>query len=161
MRCSWSRKNTALPDDDFSKTICSSHFNNGLNSLFVIKTAITTKLTAMKTAQDVELAAAAAEWDFHNVMLAVKEQVVAQYGKSSDQVQSLGLKKKSEYKAPARRQKLPNRKTKSLPKREALFSNQFATEVAEKKRVLRGFLKELCDLCGYLTFFTFKSSMMR
>ena len=70
------------------------------------KTAITTKLTAMKTAQDVELAAAAAEWDFHNVMLAVKEQVVAQYGKSSDQVQSLGLKKKTEYKAPARKAKV-------------------------------------------------------
>ena len=78
------------------------------------KTAITPKLTAMKSAQDAELAAqvalstardaaAAAEWDFHNTMLAVKEQVIAQFGKSSDQVQALGLKKKTEYKAPARR----------------------------------------------------------
>jgi hypothetical protein len=80
------------------------------------KTAVTAKYTAFKAAQDAELAAqvalatardgaAAAEWDFHNTMLAVKEQVIAQFGKSSDQVQALGLKKKSEYKAPVRRSK--------------------------------------------------------
>jgi len=49
---------------------------------------------------------AAAESEFHDFTLAVKEQVIAQYGKSSDQVQSLGLKKKTEYKAPARRAKV-------------------------------------------------------
>jgi len=80
------------------------------------KTAVTAKYTAFKAAQDAELAAqvalatardaaAAAEWDFHNTMLAVKEQVIAQFGKSSDQVQSLGLKKKTEYKTPARKAK--------------------------------------------------------
>ena len=80
------------------------------------KTAVTAKQTAMKTAQDAELAAqvalatardaaAAAEWEFHNAMLAVKEQVVAQFGKSSDQVQAMGLKKKTEYKMPIRRAK--------------------------------------------------------
>ena len=80
------------------------------------KTAVTAKYTALKSAQDAELAAqvalatardaaAAAEWEFHNTMLAVKEQVIAQFGKSSDQVQSLGLKKKSEYKAPKRKAK--------------------------------------------------------
>ena len=80
------------------------------------KTAIAAKLTAMKTAQDAELAAqvtlstgrdtsTAAEWDFHNFMLAAKEQVIAQYGKSSDQLQALGLKKKTEYKAPKRKAK--------------------------------------------------------
>ncbi len=73
--------------------------------------AATSKLSAMKAAQEAEVnvqnalasardSAAAAEWDFHNTMLDVKDQVVAQYGKDSDQVQSLGLKKKSEYKAP-------------------------------------------------------------
>ena len=46
-----------------------------------------------------------AEWSFHNLMLGVKDQVIAQYGKDSDQVQSLGLKKKSERKAPARTKK--------------------------------------------------------
>ena len=80
------------------------------------KTAVTAKYTAFKAAQDAELAAqvalatardaaAAAEWDFHNTMLAVKEQVVAQFGKSSDQVQAFGLKKKTEYKTPARKAK--------------------------------------------------------
>ena len=79
-------------------------------------TAITAKLDAMKAAQDAESAAqvamatardasTAAEWEFHNFMLAVKEQVIAQFGKSSDQVQAMGLKKKSEYKAPARKAK--------------------------------------------------------
>jgi hypothetical protein len=75
------------------------------------KTAVETKLTVMKGTQDTELAAqialatardnaAAAEWEFHNALLGVKDQVIAQYGKSSDELQSLGLKKKSEYKAP-------------------------------------------------------------
>lgn len=80
------------------------------------KAAVTAKYTAFKAAQDAELAAqvalstardaaTAAEWDFHNTMLAVKEQVIAQFGKNSDQVQALGLKKKSEYKAPTRKAK--------------------------------------------------------
>lgn len=80
------------------------------------KTAVVAKQTAMKAAQDAEIAAqnalatardaaAAAEWDFHNTMLGVKEQVIAQFGKNSDQVQSLGLKKKAEYKSPVRKGK--------------------------------------------------------
>ena len=70
-------------------------------------------LSAMQAAQQAELraqvaldtardAVAAAEWRFHETMLAVKDQVIAQYGKSSDQLQALGLKKKAEYKRPAR-----------------------------------------------------------
>ncbi len=68
-------------------------------------------LTAMQAAQQAELraqaaldaardAAAAAEWRFHEVMLGAKDQVIAQYGVNSDQVQALGLKKKSERKRP-------------------------------------------------------------
>ena len=79
-------------------------------------TALETALTQMKSGQDDELAAqnalassrdaaASAEWGFHNLMLGVKDQVVAQYGADSDEVQSLGLKKKSEYKAPKRKVK--------------------------------------------------------
>jgi hypothetical protein len=75
------------------------------------KTAVETKFTVMKGAQDAELAAqnalaaardsaAAAEWEFHNALLGVKDQVIAQYGDNSDELQSLGLKKKSEYKTP-------------------------------------------------------------
>jgi hypothetical protein len=78
------------------------------------KTALTAKLTAMKTAQDAEVnaqnaldaardTANAAEWDFHNALLGAKDQVIAQYGKDSDQIQALGLKKKSEHKSRARR----------------------------------------------------------
>lgn len=80
------------------------------------KTAVAAKQTAMKAAQDAEVAAqialstardaaAAAEWDFHNTMLGVKEQVIAQFGKNSDQLQALGLKKKTEYKTPTRKAK--------------------------------------------------------
>lgn len=42
-------------------------------------------------------------WEFHNGMLGAKVQVEAQYGPNSDEYASLKLKKKSEYKRPARR----------------------------------------------------------
>lgn len=45
----------------------------------------------------------AKEWEFHNLMLGVKEQIIAQFGKDSGEVQALGLKRKSEYKLPRRR----------------------------------------------------------
>lgn len=48
-------------------------------------------------------AANASEWEFHNYILGVKPQVIAQYGADSDQVQAIGLKKKSERKQPGRR----------------------------------------------------------
>ncbi len=49
------------------------------------------------TARDI---AAAAEWAFHNMILGAKDQVKAQYGEDSNELQALGLKKKSEYKSP-------------------------------------------------------------
>lgn len=45
----------------------------------------------------------AAQWDMHNGILGVKDQAVAQYGLDSNEVQSLKLKKKSEYKSPTRK----------------------------------------------------------
>lgn len=48
-------------------------------------------------------AAAIGERNFHDAMLGVKAQVKAQYGDSSDHLQAVGLKKKSEYKNPTRR----------------------------------------------------------
>jgi hypothetical protein len=42
-----------------------------------------------------------AEWTFHNLVLGAKDQVIAQYVEDSDQVQAIGLKKKSEYKRPS------------------------------------------------------------
>jgi hypothetical protein len=55
---------------------------------------------ARKAARD---NAVAAEWDFHNFMLGAKLQVAAQFGDSSNELQALGLKKKSEYKTPKRK----------------------------------------------------------
>jgi hypothetical protein len=47
--------------------------------------------------------AVAKEWQFHNLMLGVKDQVIAQFGKDSAEVAAFGLKRKSEYKMPRRR----------------------------------------------------------
>jgi len=77
-------------------------------------TAITTVHTALSTDQQTEaqasVAAAAArdnavarEWEFHNLILGAKDQVVAQFGRDSNEAQAVGLKKKSEYKARKRK----------------------------------------------------------
>lgn len=47
----------------------------------------------------------ASEWDFHEMILGVKEQVKAQFGASSNEYASLGMKKKSEYRTGQRRSK--------------------------------------------------------
>ena len=52
--------------------------------------------TARDNAQD-------REWEFHNLILGVKDQVTAQFGRDSNEVQALGLKKSSERKAPRRK----------------------------------------------------------
>ena len=47
----------------------------------------------------------AAEWGFHNKLLGGKVQVEAQFGSNSNELQSLKLKKKTEYKSPTPRSK--------------------------------------------------------
>ena len=42
--------------------------------------------------------ALASEWAFHDIILGAKDQVKAQYGANSDELQCVGLKKKSAYK---------------------------------------------------------------
>ena len=75
-------------------------------------------LAAMTTAQNTEVqkqgeldaardAANTNEWAFHNKVLEAKKQVAAQYGSDSDQLQAIGLKKKSEYRKPARKAPAP------------------------------------------------------
>jgi hypothetical protein len=59
----------------------------------------TQKLADAATARD---AAAAAEWDFHNVVLGAKDQVRAQFGPDSDEWQAIGLTKKSEFARPTK-----------------------------------------------------------
>ncbi|HKS28758.1 MAG TPA: hypothetical protein VJS44_13115 [Pyrinomonadaceae bacterium] len=44
--------------------------------------------------------AVAAEWRYHNLTVGMRDQVTAQYGRNSNQAQSVGRKKPSEYKAP-------------------------------------------------------------
>jgi hypothetical protein len=46
-----------------------------------------------------------AERDFHNAILGAKDQVKAQFGKDSNELQALGLKKASEYKRPSPKKK--------------------------------------------------------
>lgn len=43
-------------------------------------------------------AAVAGEWERHDFVQNVRKQALAQYGEDSDEIQALGLKKKSEYK---------------------------------------------------------------
>lgn len=74
-----------------------------LNDLRAAQAAEDRTTAALKAARD---QATAAEWAFHNFILGVKEQAIAQYGKDSLEVQSLGLKRTSEYKS--RGPKKPN-----------------------------------------------------
>lgn len=54
---------------------------------------------AAKAARD---DATSAEWDFHNAIIAAKQQVTAQYGADSNKVQAVGLTKKTERAKPTR-----------------------------------------------------------
>lgn len=78
--------------------------------------AIDSSYTDLKTAQMEEVQAAAdyeakrdnavaKSWDFHNKILGSKDQVKAQFGPNSNQVQAMKLKKKVEYKARTRKKK--------------------------------------------------------
>lgn len=59
-------------------------------------------VNALAAARDATIAA---QWEFHNCMLGVKQQVVAQYGPNSDEVAALGMKKQSERRRPSRSEK--------------------------------------------------------
>ena len=67
----------------------------------------------MKRVQDDATAAAsrddetAKEWIFHDFITGAKTQIKAQFGDSSNEVQALGLKKKSEYKNPSKKKTTP------------------------------------------------------
>lgn len=65
--------------------------------------AIETQIEAeLKAARD---DASAAEWELHNAVLGVKNQVKAQFGEDSNELQSLGIKKKSDRKKPKAKSK--------------------------------------------------------
>ncbi len=58
---------------------------------------------AAATAATARKQATAKEWEFHELILGAKDQVVAQFGRDSDEAEAVGLKKKSEYKPRARK----------------------------------------------------------
>lgn len=64
------------------------------------KAAETKAESAYKAARD---AAAGAEFNLHELVLGARDQVVAQFGRDSDQAASMGLKKKSERRRPVRK----------------------------------------------------------
>ena len=75
--------------------------------------ALQTELIAAQAAETQAAAAAAAardnanakEWAFHEAIIGMRDQVVAQFGRDSDQAQTIGRKKESERKAPSRSSK--------------------------------------------------------
>ena len=80
--------------------------------------ALTTAQTELNAAQQAEAQAAAEaatardnavakEWAFHNLMRGAKDQVVAQFGRDSTEVQAVGLKRASEFKPRSRKPKTP------------------------------------------------------
>lgn len=75
--------------------------------------ALNTLQEQMLTTQATEAQAAAAaavardnanagEWAFHEAIIGMRDQVVAQFGRDSDQAQTVGRKKESERKPPTR-----------------------------------------------------------
>ena len=53
-----------------------------------------------KAARDTKIAA---QWQFHNAILGSKKQIIAQFGDDAIEVQSVGLKRKSERAKPVRK----------------------------------------------------------
>jgi hypothetical protein len=76
-------------------------------------TALQTEMLSTQATETQAVAAAAVardsatakEWAFHEAIIAMKDQVVAQFGRDSDQAQTVGRKKESERKAPQRSSK--------------------------------------------------------
>jgi hypothetical protein len=67
-------------------------------------------IAAAATARD---NATAKEWAFHNLVLGAKDQVVAQFGRDSNEVQAVGLKRVSEYKSRRPKAKTPETASKT------------------------------------------------
>lgn len=63
-----------------------------------LKAASDAELAAQNALNKARDAAAKAEWDAYNFVQGAAEQVVGQYGSSSDEYASIGYKKKTEYK---------------------------------------------------------------
>jgi hypothetical protein len=70
------------------------------DALIAKRDAESQKQAELDTARD---EATAAEWAFHNAFLGAKDQVKAQYGADSNELQAVGLTKKSEFASPQKK----------------------------------------------------------
>jgi hypothetical protein len=70
-----------------------------------VRSAQAAEAQAAAAAASARDAAVAREWEFHNLIIGARDQVTAQFGRDSNEVQAVGRKKASERKAPARRTK--------------------------------------------------------
>lgn len=70
---------------------------NGASAKTAMETKQTDEVQKQTAADSARDDAVGVEWAFHDYILGVKDQVKAQYGPNSNEYQSLGLKKKSEY----------------------------------------------------------------
>ncbi len=97
-----------LEADETSFTALQAITTYNPNNTTYSTAALTAAHTALNAAQQAEIQAEAAyksardnavakEWAFHDLVLGMKDQVIAQYGRSSNEAQAVGLKKKSEY----------------------------------------------------------------
>ncbi|MDX6612511.1 MAG: hypothetical protein QOD75_1697 [Blastocatellia bacterium] len=66
-------------------------------------TAADTEVQTSAAAESARDNHVAVQWELHNALLGAKDQVTAQFGKDSNEVQAMKLKKKSEYKNPTRK----------------------------------------------------------
>lgn len=78
-----------------------------LAAITAVKTSMngkqTTEVQKQNAADAARDDAADEEWNFHDMILGGKDQVKAQFGPNSNEYQSLGLKKKDEYRRGRRR----------------------------------------------------------
>ena len=75
-----------------------------------MEAALAAEINALHALQAARAAARQAERKFHEAILGATDQVIAQYGVDSNQVQAMGLKKKSERRRKARRVAAPSTK---------------------------------------------------
>ena len=66
------------------------------SALALAEAALTQAVAANLAARDNMVAA---QWNRHNLVLGMRQEIKTQFGDSSNELQSVGLKKKSEYKA--------------------------------------------------------------
>jgi hypothetical protein len=65
-------------------------------------------VAALATARD---AANAREWEFHNLVIGARDQVMAQFGRDSVEMQAVGRKRVSEFRSRTRRTPAPEGET--------------------------------------------------